>query len=89
MKMPILNVIAWTLTRIMLRKAAEFYRRLDVGGKFEQTLQTLQNFATLTSNILACFNVLPLNLVSHLPNLKVIRFPNLKALFPTVFMDFR
>ena len=41
MKMPILNVIAWTLTRIMLRKAAEFYRRLDVGGKFEQTLQTL------------------------------------------------
>ena len=63
-KMPILNVISWTLTRILLRKAAEFYRRLDVGGKFEQTLQTLQNFATLTSNILACFNVLPLNLVS-------------------------
>ena len=51
MRMPILNVISWTLTRILLRKAAEFYRRLDVGGKFEHTLQTLENFATLRSNI--------------------------------------
>ena len=63
-KMPILNVISWTLTRILPRKAAEFYRRLDVEGKFEQTLPLCKISRLWGAISLLVFKILPFNLIS-------------------------